>query len=386
MPPTLNAPQSGNTERNSCVSKWEASNLRVLLTGHRGYIGSVLAPMLLEHGHDVVGLDSDLFEHCDFAPVEEIPSLRIDLRDVQVEDLDGFEAVLHLAALSNDPVSDLNPQLTYDINHQASVRLARLAKQAGVSRFIFSSSCSLYGAAGDAILDETAGFNPVTVYGESKVLVERDVRTLADSHFSPTFLRNATAYGVSPRLRGDLVVNSLVGYAFATGNVHIKSDGTPWRPLVHIRDISAAFVAVLNAPRELIHNESFNVGHTTENYRIREVAEMVRDVVPGSSVTYATDGGPDLRCYRVDCSKIARVLTEFQPRWTVRQGVEELYDAFKVHGLTLDDLEGARYQRIARIKKLSAEGMLSQELRRQTSATVRTDRSDDLRPVAAQAS
>jgi nucleoside-diphosphate-sugar epimerase len=339
------------------------TTLKVLLTGHRGYIGSVLAPMLRQHGHDVVGLDSDLFDGCDFSHVETFPTLKVDLRDVQVEHLAGFDAVLHLAALSNDPLSDLDPALTYDINHHASVRLARLAKQAGVPRFLFSSSCSLYGAAGDDFLDETAAFNPVTAYGESKVLVERDVRSLADETFSPTFLRNATAYGVSPRLRGDLVVNNLVGYACTRGEVLIKSDGSPWRPLVHIRDISAAFLAVLHAPRELVHNESFNVGQTGENYRIREVADMVQEVVPGSKIIYAADGGPDTRCYRVDCSKIARVLKDFQPGWTVRQGVEELYDAYRHQGLVLDDLEGARYIRIATIQKLLSAGRLDASLR-----------------------
>jgi nucleoside-diphosphate-sugar epimerase len=347
--------------------------VKVLLTGHRGYIGSVLAPLLREQGHDVVGLDSDLYEGCDFGPVDTIPTLRIDLRDVQVEHLAGFDAVLHLAALSNDPLSDLDPGLTYAINHLASVRLAKLAKQAGVPRFIFSSSCSLYGAAGDDFLDEGAAFNPITAYGESKILVERDVRPLADDRFSPTFLRNATAYGVSPRLRGDLVVNNLVGYAYTTGEVLIKSDGTPWRPLVHIRDISAAFIAVLHAPRELVHNESFNVGQTSENYRIHQVADMVREVVPGSKVTYASDGGPDLRCYRVDCSKITRVLKDFRPTWTVRQGVEELYAAYQQTGLTLDDLQGARFIRIATIRGLLASGRLSDSLRWRSADAVGAD-------------
>lgn len=343
--------------------------MKVLLTGHRGYIGSVLAPLLRENGHEVVGLDTDLFEGCDFGPTETFPLLRLDLRDVQADHLVGFDAVLHLAALSNDPLSDLDPGLTYEINHLASVRLARLAKEAGVPRFIFSSSCSLYGAAGDDFLDENAAFNPVTAYGESKVLVERDVRPLADQKFSPTFLRNATAYGVSPRLRGDLVVNNLVGYAFTTGEVLIKSDGSPWRPLVHIRDISAAFLAVLEAPRELVHNESFNVGQTTENYRIRDVADMVREVVPGSKVIYAPEGGPDLRCYRVDCSKITRVLRTFEATWTVRQGVEELYNAYRHRGLVVDDLEGARYIRLATIRRLMAAGSLDNSLRWRTVAT-----------------
>jgi nucleoside-diphosphate-sugar epimerase len=319
--------------------------------------------MLRERGHEVVGLDSDLFTGCDFSSLDDIPSLAMDLRDVQPHDLVGFDAVMHLAALSNDPLSDLDRNLTYDINHRASVSLAKKAKQAGVPRFMFSSSCSLYGAAGNDFLDEDASFNPVTAYAESKVLVERDVQPLADETFSPTFLRNATAYGVSPRLRGDLVVNNLVGYACTTGQVYIQSDGTPWRPLVHIRDISAAFIAVLQAPRELVHNEAFNVGQTTENYRIREVADMVREVVPGSSVRYAPGGGPDLRCYRVDCNKIARVLPDFRPSWTVRRGIQELYEAYSHAGLTLDDVQGSRYVRIARIREMLAQGSLDQGLR-----------------------
>jgi nucleoside-diphosphate-sugar epimerase len=337
--------------------------VRVLLTGHEGYIGSILGPMLRDYGHDVVGLDSGLYAGCDFGMPDALPGMRMDLRDIEVDHLIGFDAVLHLAALSNDPLSNLDPRLTYEINHRASVRLAHLAKQAGVPRFLFSSSCSLYGAAGDDFLDESAGFNPVTAYGDSKVLVEQDVRQLADERFSPTFLRNATAYGVSPRLRGDLVVNNLVGYAYTTGEVLIKSDGSPWRPLVHLRDISAAFIAVLHAPRELIHNECFNVGQTSENYRIRDVADLVREIVPGSRVTYAADGGPDLRCYRVDCGKIGHVLKDFRPRWTVRQGVEELYDAYQRRNLTLNDLDGPRYVRLARIQELLADGIIDSALR-----------------------
>lgn len=348
--------------------------MRVLVTGHKGYIGTVLVPMLIAEGREVVGLDSDLYEQCTFGDedgIQVIPELSKDIRDVEASDLDGFDAVIHLAGLSNDPLGNLNPELTYEINHAASVRLARLAKEAGITRFIFSSSCSNYGAAGEDWVNEESDLNPVTPYGISKACVEEDVMKLADAKFSPTFPRSATAYGVSPRLRFDLVLNNLVAWAFTTGRVHLKSDGMAWRPVVHIEDIARAFIAMLHAPRELVHNQVFNVGRTEENYRIRELAEIVVEVVPGSRIECAEGAGPDRRCYRVESNKLRRTLPEFKPQWNARQGAEDLHAAFQKVGLTLEEFEGPRYKRVAHIKQLLSTGRLDETLRMRPSGVER---------------
>jgi len=338
--------------------------MRVLVTGHNGYIGCVMTPMICAAGHEVVGLDSNLFRDFNLAPVTvDFPELQLDIRDIQPKHLAGFEAVIHLAALSNDALSNLNPEVTQEINYAASVYLAQVAKDAGVERFLFSSSCSIYGKAGDDLVSETAAIEAITPYTISKDRVEREVAKLACDAFSPTFLRNATAYGVSPCHSFDLVLNNLVAWAYATGCVLIKSDGSPWRPTVHIEDISRAFLAALEAPREAIHNQAFNVGRDEDNYSVRELAEIVRDGVPGSRIEYAEGGLPDARSYRVDFTKIRRLLPAYRPEWTVHRGVEQLYSAYRSAGVVVDDFEGSRFKRIAHVKELIANGRLDNSLR-----------------------
>jgi len=344
--------------------KHGTANKKVLVTGHLGYIGTVLTPMLLAEGFKVTGLDSDLYKRCTFGGgIVPVTDIRKDIRDVTLQDVEGYYAICHLAGLSNDPLGDLNPQLTFEINHEASVRLAKLSKQAGVERFIFSSSCSNYGASGDRLLTEESAFNPVTPYGQSKVLVERDVAQLADDSFSPVFLRNATAYGLSARLRFDLVLNNLAAWAFTTEKIMMKSDGSPWRPLVHIADISRAFIAVLKAPRRLIHNEAFNVGITDENLRIRDIAQIVAETIPHCRVEFADGASPDKRCYKVSCEKLPRTLSDFQACWTIRSGAKQLYNAYMKTGLTLEEFEGPKYQRVAHIRTLLKKGILDETLR-----------------------
>ncbi|HTU75238.1 MAG TPA: SDR family oxidoreductase [Trebonia sp.] len=344
--------------------------MKVLVAGDRGYIGAVLVPFFQAAGHQVQGLDLGLYDGCDLGPAlpHTVGAVPADMRDVRPDQLAGYDAVLCLAALSNDPLGDLNPAATYSVNLDGTLHLAQAAKDAGVPRFLFSSSCSLYGAAGSAAVAEDADMHPVTPYGETKVRAERELSKLADDNFSPTYLRNATAYGASTRLRLDIVVNNLTAIALTAGQVRLESDGTPWRPLVHIEDISRAFLALLEAPREKVHDEAFNVGRAEDNVQVRDIAEMVRDTVPGAVVTLADDAGPDLRNYCVDFSKLTDTFPELALRWRVRDGIAELLDSYRAHGLSYEDFTSSRFVRLRRIRELLAGGQVDDQLRRTSGA------------------
>jgi nucleoside-diphosphate-sugar epimerase len=343
----------------------ERQRMCVLVTGNLGYIGVVLTPKLVSAGYDVLGLDTDYYQECTFGvtPNGDHRQLYKDVRDIEPDDLQGIDAIVHLAALSNDPTGELNPELTEEINYRASVHLARLARDAGVRRFIFSSSCSIYGQGESKTLTEEAPFHPVTAYARSKVKAEADIAALADDNFSPVFMRNATAYGLSPRLRFDLVVNNLTGWAYTIRQVRLMSNGEAWRPLVHVNDIVSAFLAALAAPRQVIHNQAFNVGKDEDNYQIREVAEAVARIVPDCQVTYAAGASPDSRTYHVCFAKIRERLPEFKPAWNLEQGIRQLYDAFASWGLPFEDFDGRKYTRLKQLHYLLDANCLDSELR-----------------------
>jgi nucleoside-diphosphate-sugar epimerase len=335
-----------------------------MVTGHKGYIGTVMVPMVQAAGHQVLGLDSDLYRNSTYGKgIPEVPEIIKDIRDIEKTDLKGVDAIIHLAGLSNDVLGDLNQDLTYDINHHASVRIAAMAKEVGISRFVFASSCSNYGAAGDRVQDEQGELHPVTAYAISKVRVERDLAQLADDKFSPVIMRNSTAYGASPRIRFDIVLNNLTAWAYTTGHVLLKSDGTPWRPIVHIEDISMAAIAALESPREIVHNQVFNVGINSENYQMRQLAEIVGKTVPNCEIKFAGGAEPDKRNYRVDFTKYTNAFPNHKLRWNATRGAKQIYESYRTNGLGKEEYEGPRYKRIAQLKLLLSTGQLDESLR-----------------------
>ena len=338
--------------------------MRVLVTGHKGYIGTVMTPMLEKRGHQVLGLDSDLYRYSTYGyDVPEVDEIIKDVRDIEKDDLSGVDAIIHLAGLSNDVLGDLNPELTYQINHAASVRMAEMAKEVGISRFVFASSCSNYGAAGDKKQDENGILNPVTAYAKSKVMVERDVAELADDSFCPVFMRNSTAYGVSPRIRFDIVLNNLIAWAYTTGHIYLKSDGTPWRPMVHIEDISLAAIAALESPADKVRGQAFNVGLDSENYQIRQLATIVKETVPNCDLKFADGAEPDKRDYQVDFTKYRTTFPDHKLNWDCTRGAQDIYTSYKKYGLNQDEYEGPKYKRIAQLKSLISSGKLGDDMR-----------------------
>ncbi len=341
----------------------QEDNMNIVVTGHLGYIGTALVPLLLQHGHTVRGLDNDLFQRCSFGQgIVDVPNLAKDIREAEPEDFADADCVMHLAGLCNDPLGNLNPRVTDDINHKAAVRVAEAARQAGVKRFIFSSTVLNYGAGGGVVVDETCPLNPLTPYARAKVDAERNLLPLGNDDFAVTILRNATAFGWSPRIRFDLVLNNLVAWAFTTGRIYMKSDGTPWRPIVHIQDISRAFIAAAEAPIETVANQIFNVAKPGENYQVRDVAQIVADIVPDSRIEYAPGAGPDPKCFRINTDKIMTALPAYQPTWTALEGVKQVYEVITRVGLIQSDFEGRRYQRLAHVRWLQSQGLLTEDL------------------------
>ncbi len=338
----------------------------ILVTGNNGYIGTVLTEFLNRHSSKVAGIDCNYYEGCEFYPEGARPFKQIvkDIREVQESDLEGITSIIHLAALSNDPLGQIDPSVTDEINCLASAKLARLAKKRGINRFIFASSCSMYGITpGDRLLTENDRLNPITAYAKAKVNAEREISKLADNKFHPVFMRNATVYGLSPNLRLDLVVNNLVAWAYLTGKVAIMSDGAPWRPIIHVEDLCRAFKAVLEAPPDKIHNQPFNVGITEENYRIKEIAWHVEKIVPNCHVEILNKTGSDERTYRVDFSKIKKNLPRFRPAWNLQKGIKELYRAYMDFGLTQEDFQCPKYFRVKWMQYLIKKGKLNHNLK-----------------------
>ena len=339
--------------------------MKVLVTGHNGYIGSMLTQLLLEKGYHVKGLDTNYYRGCEFNTFHypQIDQINKDIRAVSKRDLENIDAVIHLAALSNDPLGVFAAGLTDDINYLATIKIASLAKELGIKRFIYASSCSIYGIADEDMVSEDSPPAPVTEYAISKAKSEEALSKMADDNFSPVFLRASTAYGIAPMLRCDLVVNNLVGWAYTTGKIRIMSDGTPWRPAIHVEDLSHAYIACLQSPIEIIHNEAFNVGQNKGNYQIRDMADVVKKIVPGCEVEYTYEHGSDSRTYKVSFDKISTKLKgSFVPKWDIQKGMQQLYEAYKAHGLTYQEFTGNKYIRLNQIKRLVQREAIDENL------------------------